>query len=913
MPEPSGWILDFTDQDLPPAEWVELAGGKGTNLARMTLAGLPVPHGFILKTTAYTEFVSANRLQERILAALPPDTEVDPEVLETSSRAIRGLFAESKIPAGIETALLEAYRALDEPAVAVRSSATAEDTLELSFAGQQDTYLNVTGSEALIKAVIDCWSSLWTARAIGYRARNGVATASLALAVVVQRMVPSQVSGVLFTANPLTGLRSEMVIDAAFGLGEALVSGRVEPDQYIVDAAAEKIVKVSLGTKVGLLRGQAGGGTVWEENPRAAEQALSDERILDLMRLGKRVEALYGTPQDIEWALTGDTFVLLQSRPVTSLFPIPAGLNADQLKVMVSLAAIQGLLGPITPLGRDAFRWLFAMGGKLFGMHMTAENQAVIYEAGERLWINISTLLRNSVGRKVAAGSLEFMEPTVRQALNEVLDDPRLQPGQPGISRKAKGQIVRFAVPLAGNLLLNMIAPAARRKAIVGYGEKELARMQQRLSAVEGGGKERLILITKILQDYMNQELPPVFLRLVSGVAAGMASLNALYKLSDTLPNAVNADGKLQNHNLVLEISRSLPNNPTTEMDLELWQAANAVQKEPRLMKYFQSRSPEELGRLWKEGGLDPAAAAVFQPFIDRYGSRGLAEIDLGRSRWREDPTPVFSALEGFLQIQNGSQTPDAVFERGQVSAKQALNELISGLRRTQRGWIKVLLARFFAHRMRTMLCIRESPKFFAVRIFGQIRSAYLECGRDLVASGELDRADDPFFLSFKELEELASANPARDWREIIAGRRRSYDLEQHRNLIPRLLLSDGRAFYEGIQTSEGASDVISGSPVSPGLVEGSVRVVLDPHQAKLKPGEIMVCPGTDPSWTPLFLTAGGLIMEVCGMMTHGAVVAREYGIPAVVGVDRATRRLKTGARIRLDGSIGQILVLEES
>lgn len=910
MPESAGWILDFYTPDLSQDEWIAQAGGKGANLARLAQAGLPVPHGFIVRTAAYHEFAAANDLEEKILAALPDETELDTMVLEDSSHAIRAMFSSGRMPASIQTELVNAYSALENPAVAIRSSANAEDTLELSFAGQQDTWLNVVGIDSLIKAVVDCWSSLWTARAIGYRAHNHVPHTSLALAVVVQKMVHSQVSGVLFTANPLTGLRSETVIDAAYGLGEALVSGKVEPDQYIVDTAAGKIGRVTLGSKAAVLRSKDGGGTVWEAADHSSRQALTNDQILALARLGKKVEALYNAPQDIEWALVDDRLHLLQSRPVTSLFPIPAGLSADPLKVLASFAAVQGLMAPITPLGRDSFRYLFALGGRLFGMSVTAENQTAIYTSGERIWINITSLIKNTTGRKVTQYALGVIEPTVGQALAELLDDPRLQPERQGISWKGKRQLARFAIPVAGNFLLNMVAPEVRRAAIVDGGEKLLAEIEAEISGLKETGRARLKKVSELLQHFMIERLPFTFLRFVSGVAAGKASLNALNKLAGTLPECEGNNRQLQGQNLALEITRGMKHNPTTEMDMELWKVALAIRSQPALEQYFSTNTPQQLGRLWKTGEFDQQAARVLQEFLERYGSRGLAEIDIGRTRWREDPTPVFSALSGYLQIEDSGQAPDTVFERGEISARAALDRLVSRLRATRGGWIKAPLARFFAGRMRRLLCIRESPKFFAVRIFGLVRRELLRCGQDLVSAGELGSADDLFFLTFKELEQFSDSTDSRPWMEEIANRRHAYDFEQHRRQIPRLLLSDGRAFYTGIQVPAEGDDILNGSPVSPGSVEGLVRVVLDPHHAGLLPGEIMVCPGTDPSWTPLFLTTGGLIMEVGGMMTHGAVVAREYGIPAVVGVDQATRRLQTGMRIRLDGSSGQIVIL---
>ena len=910
MPDSAGWILNFQAPVTDPADLVLQAGGKGANLARLAQAGLPVPEGFILTTAAYRDFVNANGLADLILTALPPGGSIGPDALDESSRIIRSLFASGQMPPALEADLRFAYAALGSPPVAVRSSATAEDTLELSFAGQQDTFLNVIDDHSLLQAVIDCWSSLWTARAIGYRTHNRIPHAGLALAVVVQRMVPSEVSGVLFTSNPLTGLRSESVIDAAFGLGEALVSGKVEPDQYLVDTSSNQITRKTLGAKARALHSQSTGGISWDETNHSQVQALPDEQILAVAQMGEQIETLYGLPQDIEWAWADQHLYLLQSRPVTSLFPIPPGLTPNPLKVMVSFGAVQGLLDPITPLGRDTFRYICSIAAGLFGIKMTPENQTIVFTSGERLWMNITTPFTNSVGRKVILGAIALVEPGARETLKALSADPRLQLGKPGISWHARRQIAHFAVPLFGNVLLNLIAPAARRKSIVAHGEALLAEVQTEIAKVEGTPRERLGFLSALLPQVVDVRLPRLFIKFVSGVVTAMASLQAVNKLSHRLApeTSEKSDQLFQNH--VLEIMRGLPHNPTTEMDLLLWDTAQVIRSDAVQMEYFQSKTPVELGRDWKDGKFLPAAKTSLQPFLDRYGGRGLGEIDLGRERWVENPTPVFEALTGYLKMDDPALAPNALFERGAAAAQQAIDQMALQLRSTRGGWFKALLLKFFARRVRRLMGIRESPKFFAVRLFNLIRQELLKCGAELVAAGKLILSDDLMYLTYTEMADFANQDDSTAWRELIASRRRAAELEKHRRQIPRLLLSDGRAFYEGIQAAEG-STAIAGSPVSPGSVEGSVRVVLNPHHADLQPGEIMVCPGTDPSWTPLFLTASGLIMEVGGMMTHGAVVAREYGIPAVVGVDRATERLSTGMRIRLDGSSGQIVILE--
>jgi rifampicin phosphotransferase len=345
-------IVSLRSGEVPLA----LGGGKGASLARLVRAGFPTPGGFLITTHAYRQYVASNNLEDWILQtarSAPPD---DPAALEHVSGAIRARFAAGLMPTELAEAIRSAYASMGGAAVAIRSSATTEDLPELSFAGQQDTFLNVVGAEALLDAVVRCWSSLWTARAIGYRARNQVEHRGAALAVVVQEMVPSEAAGVLFTANPLTGKRTESVTDASLGLGESLVSGQVDPDHYIVDPMGSCILSKTLGAKALAIRSQPGGGTITVAEDAAHRQALPDAAILELSALGQRAAGFFGAPQDLEWAWSGGKLFVLQSRPITSLFPLPAGMEPEPLRVLASFGAVQGMLDPITPLGRDVFR-----------------------------------------------------------------------------------------------------------------------------------------------------------------------------------------------------------------------------------------------------------------------------------------------------------------------------------------------------------------------------------------------------------------------------------------------------------------------------------------------------------------------------------------------------------------------------
>jgi rifampicin phosphotransferase len=901
---------------------LNLAGGKGANLGALIQAGFPVPLGFCLTTGAYCAFVVANRLDEEIQHILQTKRFNDPTALENTSSAIRTAFAAGLMPADIQDEILSAYASLNSKSenqnpplpVAVRSSATAEDLTGLSFAGQQDTYLNIVGEQELLQAVLRCWSSLWTARAIGYRARNNISQGEIALAVVVQEMSLAEASGVLFTANPVSGLRTEMVIDATLGLGEALVAGQVEPDHYVVSPDKGCILSKTLGTKAIVIHGLPGGGTSTTQQNRGDLQALADEQILELGGLGQRIEQVFGGPQDIEWTKANGHLFIVQSRPITSLFPLPARLPAEPLKVLFSFGAVQGMLDPVTPLGIAALKLIFATGAGLFGIKVTAESQSILYVAAERLWVNFTAVLSNSVGRRIVPIVLNLVEPTIRQAVEQISNDPRLQPGRPGISFHARSQIARFAVPLVPNILLNLAAPQGRRTYIIKNGEKILASAEAQAAAIQGDRWEMLAQRANLLPNLAASHLPRAFTLFVSGVAAGMASWNFLNMLTaDTEADHTSPAGTLapqpSTHDLVLEITRGMPYNPTTEMDLALWKMAKEIHHDPASSQVFQINSPTELSARYLAGDLPEITWNAISQFLGRYGGRGLGEIDLGRTRWAEDPTHVFEMLSSFLQIEDETLAPDVVFARGADSAQQAVSQLAERVRKNRRGWLKARLVRFFAGRARQLMGARESPKFFAVRMMWIIHRELLKSGQDFVQSGDLAEPDDLFYLSWAELKSLA-ARQEKDWRGLIAERRETFQREQHRRQIPRLLLSDGRAFYEGLNTPDLTGNIVTGSPVSPGSAQGRVRVVLDPRQAHLQPGEILVCPGTDPSWTPLFLSAAGLVMEVGGMMTHGAVVAREYGIPAIVGVDRATLRLETGKLIHMDGSSGRIELL---
>jgi pyruvate,water dikinase len=722
-------------------------------------------------------------------------------------------------------------------------------------------------------------------------------------------MTPSDVSGVLFTANPLTGLLSEAVIDAVFGLGEALVSGQVEPDHFVVDAISGELLTKCLGAKQISTRGKTGGGVENVSVDEAERQTLSSDQIRQLAALGQAVQKEYGAPQDIEWAFAGGKLYLLQSRPITSLFPVPQ-VSFNPLIAWFAFGAVQGLVGPITPLGRDTIQHVAVGAGKLFDLKLKVEEVKLFVVAGERIWIKVSDVIHNPLGNRVFGAILGYIEPSIDQILRSLVTDPRFGAGEGRLKLSTVRRLAHFALPVLAQLLRTMFHPEDGRRRFDAAIEEYLKTAQ--ISST-GDRFARLANIVGFVRERVANALPFLLPRFVSVFGPSMGALNFLTQISG-------------DRALALEVTRGLPDNVTTQMDLALWETALAIQKDTVSRDIFLYAEAPALAASYLNRMLPSAGQTAVAGFLDQYGMRGVGEIDIGQPRWRDDPTPVMHALQSYLHI-DPEFAPDVQFAKGEKAAKQAIEKLAIEARAQRGGWLKEKLVRGMARRIRILMSARESPKFFAIRTMGIAHSALLEVGREFVAARTIENSNDLFFLSLSELEELSredtsaeteapnlsstssNMNFQRDWKALILKRRGDYQRELRRRQAPRVLVSDGRAFYEGIGSETDTGQVITGSPVSPGVVEGIVHVVLDPRGAQLVQGEILVCPGTDPAWTPLFMAAGGLITEVGGMMTHGSVVAREYGIPAVVGVHQATLRLKSGQRIRLDGASGKILL----
>lgn len=837
-------------------------GGKGANLVLLRDAGFPVPQFVVLSTAEYREFCDANGLDAVIAQALSADDA------QQASEVIRSAFRCPIEPAQ-RRRITEAVTPLLDRPLAVRSSATAEDLPEASFAGQQDTFLGVRDLAGVLDAIVECWSSLWTERAIIYRDRNRVPHDQVGLAVVVQELVDADASGVMFTADPLTGHRGHAVVDAVLGLGDKLVSGQVIPDHWEVDQA----------------------GTILARTVMGGHPALSEGQLKALVELGRKVATHFGAPQDLEWVRVGEVIQLVQTRPITSLYPLPEPSAPDAL--WFSFGAFQGMLDPITPLGRDLIGSLFVGAAPLFGGKGDHSTNPYLRPAGERLWLRLDGMLRTVPGRQAMVNLLQIADPNAAAVLRRFADEDAYAPAR-GSRRRVvavMGPFLRLVLP---RIVAAILRPQGAWQRLTRETEAIVVGLAGQLA--EAGAKNGPVRQLKARVQAMDWFTGRAFPTLLPAFAPIMSPSTLLLLW---LRHLAAATGLPDSAALAASLLRAVPGNVTTQMDLELWEVARSVRDDPVSAETFRTVDASVLAERYLAGTLPPVAQDGIEHFMHRYGMRGVGEIDLGAPRWGEHPEGVLRTITSYLDL-NPNQAPDVRYHAGRREARASTRKLAAASKP-----LAALQVRFAASRLRALFGARETPKFTIVRAFSLLRTAMQASGQDLVDAGILTEADDVFFL---HLDELGVAFERPDLRPLVAQRREVYAREQRRRRIPVVMVGDGRTFYDGGEPTDAD---LAGMGVSPGVVEAVVRVVDDPRTSELQPGEIMVCRGTDPAWTPLFLTASGLVTEVGGLMTHGSVVAREYGLPAVVGVGGATQALSSGQRIRLDGTAGTITFID--
>lgn len=881
------FTLDFQD-----ALDLSLVGGKGANLGEMARAGFPVPPGFCVTVKAFQHWIEpAAESVYAQLDALGPD---DVEGVRVVGAAVREQLAALPMPADVAQAVVAAWQAQGtEHAYAVRSSATAEDLPDASFAGQQDTFLNVRTQDELLARVRDCWISLFTDRAILYRAKNHFDHRSVALAVVVQRMVMPDVSGILFTADPVTNHRGRITVNASYGLGEALVAGLVTPDLYTVDKCTHQVVDVQVGDKQLAIRPDANGGTVHTTVEGAARSArvLDDAQVAELAALGTRVESHLGAPQDIEWALADGQWYLLQSRPITSLYPLPAPRPIDDyLHVYFSVSHAQVMTDPMPPLAISFWRLVFPWGK---GKDRLAANPYVTSAAG-RLYLDITALLlMRGLGKLIPRLLGAIADTLSADALRQVMARPEFHVNAP--ARRARlSRFLKFLRPILARALALLIwrSPENAAKEMDAYVEQYVSAAARRLNAAAPGASR-----LRVAQDLLSRVLLDVFGKAAPYIASGAHAKIQLGLWGRRMGLADDAEA----------IVRGLHGNVTTEMDLAVGDLADIARKSPALVEHLRSHDARAALATAAQvpGGTEFMAA--WDRFMARYGMRGPSEIDISRPSWADDPASLLQMVIVNLSAEPGAHRAKhaALAQAGEVAAQRLVERASQG----PWGRLRGRFIRRMARVARNVLPVREHPKYLLIQIRGLIRAEILEAAAQLQTQGVIDQVEDVWYL---ELSELIAAleHPHQELRSRIAHRRQDQARYWHMT-PPRVMTSDGEIITPQYRRDDLPEGALAGSPVSAGVIEGTARVVLDPQTALLHPGDILVAPFTDPGWTPLFLNAAGLVMETGGLMTHGSVVAREYGIPAVVGVPEATRKIQSGQRIRVDGTLGYVAFVD--
>ncbi|MBU8878849.1 phosphoenolpyruvate synthase [Bacillus sp. FJAT-29790] len=870
----SSLVLGF--QEIEKTQ-IFLVGGKGLKLGELSkIHGILVPEGFCITTEAYQKALKQNEAFHVLLDQLTILKVEDRDQISEISRKIRQIIMGVEIPSDVVKAVAYYLSEFgDEHAYAVRSSATAEDLPHASFAGQQDTFLNIIGKVAILQHISKCWASLFSDRAVIYRMQNGFDHSQVYLSVIVQRMVFPQASGILFTADPITSNRKLLSIDASFGLGEALVSGLVSADCYKVQEG--EIVDKRIATKKLAIYGREEGGTETQQiKPEQQKtQTLTEQQILQLARIGRQIETYFGCPQDIEWCLVGDTFYIVQSRPITTLYPIPEA-NDEENHVYVSVGHQQMMTDPLKPLGMSLFQ-LTSFGPR--------------FKAGGRLFVDVTHQLASPDSRKMLLDAMGQHDPLMKDALITITERRDFIKSLTNDKQEQSSSKSNKSVSS-----VNSQAQIEKDPTIVSdlikRSQTSIEELKQNIQTKSGSD-----LIDFILEDI--QQLKKILFDPQSS-AVFMAAINASSWINEKM------NKWLGEKNAADTLSQSVPNNITSEMGLALLDVADVIRPYPEVIDYLEHVKDDNfLDELVKFDGGQETQDAIYA-YLSKYGMRCAGEIDITRTRWSEKPiTLVPMILNNIKNFELNASS--RIFEHGRQKALKKEQELLERLKQLPDGEQKSKETKRMIDLIRNFIGYREYPKYGMVNRYFVYKQDLLKEAEQLVQANVIHEKEDIYYLTFEELREVVRTNKL-DY-QVIGNRKDEYKFYE-KLTPPRVITSDGEIIAGEYRRENLPAEAIVGLPVSSGVIEGRARVILNMEDADLEDGDILVTAFTDPSWTPLFVSIKGLVTEVGGLMTHGAVIAREYGLPAVVGVENATKIIKDGQRIRVHGTEGYIKIL---
>lgn len=903
-------IVWFTD---PQATDPSLVGGKGANLGRLTQASFPVPPGFCVTTAAYRSFVEHGALAGelgRLAGTLDYD---DLDRLEGVTAEMRALITGADYPPELAAAIDKAYGELGSDCyVAVRSSATAEDLAEASFAGLHDSLLDVSGTEGLLDAVKRCWASLWTARATAYRKNNGFDHGTVEICVAVQTMVDSDVSGVVFTGNPITTATDEMVINASYGLGEAIVQGIVTPDEYTVRTGTLDIIGRTIGSKaVQTVRDpQTGTGTVTTdvEDARRAQPALTDSQIIELGGLARRVQSYYGDlPQDIEWAFASGTLYLLQSRPVTGVeFSWDADVDSWQQSpddpgiVWTRSWADQAWTGAISPLfyslrGDTWTRFGINHALRLLGQ----EGEARAVEATRSWKFHKAEAYYNT------AVDTAFVEKLTAPPFREA----RLWTLDPSKGKEHLTSPWSVLTYLKAHFRLQTAHPT---QSAYGWFKPFFDRIYTPSSIKEAEG-----LPDSELAHLNDPELVRYLERMIDLEVTYYEEgfLGFVFHVVD----AYNILGWMVNHwydgdNPMAYFDLVTGSNKRTETQIQnriLWEISEQIRASDSLVALMKEKQGREFFEALGDREDGRAVLARYERFVADYPHRGHDDRDIAYTRRAEDPHVDFQALQSLLSATT-SVDPAVGEDEANERRRATYEAVLENVRKKALGPIKVEAVKLVYEYLHKFIPARDDERDYADRYLYAWRRGFLEIGRRLVDRGLFAAPDDVFYLSRPELYRLFEGNTTNLalTKAKIAARRRDFSRFYNREAVPPPYMKGGRPLAFG-KDSELGPGVYQGSPTSRGTVKGTARVVKRLKDiGRVSSGEILVCNSTDPGWTPVFLIIAGIVTETGGIMSHAACLSREYGFPSVQ-LESAMQLIADGATIKIDGDTGIVRVLE--
>ena len=851
---------------------LETVGGKGASLSQMLQAGLPVPDGFHITTAAYRQFVEQNELQPRILEILKGVDLTQPSTLESASQMIQDLFADAQVPVEAGDAIEHAYAELTgvETAVAIRSSATAEDLPELSFAGQQETFLNIHGVQAVLEAVKRCWASLWTARAIGYRMQHKIDQEAVSLAVVVQELVEAEAAGILFTANPISGQRDEVVINAAWGLGEAIVGGKVSPDTIIADKQTGNVKQVEVAEKT-VMTVRTLDGT--HELPVPADQrkkrVLSDSQTAALVKLALIIETYFGVPQDIEWCWAKGKFHIVQSRPITKLAPEPIKWILPNPKAQYMRASIVDLMpDPLSPLFITMAIPAIHHLGVIHVMKELTHSEPIL-PTNYILTINDYAYLCGTFSLREWWWMITKLIPLMFTSIRQ------------GSKYWRNEALPRYKTVLAlwkGHQVENMTAGDLWR-GVQELQDAAMLHLATLMVSTMGASAGTEGLFTKVYEKMIRRGGDPAATTFLMGY--------------DSIP---------------IQAEKSL-------YDLAEWALT-----QPELAAYLLERSGLELAEHLKKPlslippPLSPEFASRFSTHLERFGHI-IYNLDYAQPLPLDDPGPMLDTIKMYLRGQgmNPHQRQKSAEEK-RMQAAQSTSSRLKGLR----GWA----FRLTLGLAQNMSEVREDALASIGLSYPVLRQMLFELGDHFVEAGSIEQAEDIFWLRKSEIEEsvkkIEQDQPLPNSAESVLQRRK--DWEAKKNITPPIMLPPNKKYmgfdvtvFTGVSGEDQGKNTLKGIAASAGIVTAKARVVRGPEDFdQMQPGDVLVAGITTPAWTPLFAMASAVVTDVGGPLSHGSIVAREYGIPAVMGTAVATKRIQSGQVITVDGNSGLVILKNE-